>query len=378
MILSLLVLIIFLFYTTLLVSITFGWMRLPAFYDNRIVNITKVSVVIAVRNEAKNMETLLKKLVNQDYKPDLLEIILVNDHSEDTTEEIFNGFTANYNGPIKLKIVSLSEKEGYGKKEALHAGITASTGELILVTDADCKLKRTWVKTMASYFERYNPMMILGPVMMTNDGSFFGRMQSLEFLSLIASGAGSCTNKKPLLANGANIAFTRKAYDACSGYSTNRQHPSGDDMFLMLGIKRKFGAEAIRFIRGAEALVETPAEMSWRAFWEQRKRWVSKSRGYKDSYVVFVSLIVFLTNCSLVLLGILGFASAYFAKEFFILYALKLAADYPLLLSANKFMGRKRIFWLVPFMEILNAIYTSAIGIAGNFGKYSWKGRIHL
>lgn len=221
-------------------------------------------------------------------------------------------------------------------------------------------------------------MMILGPILMTNDGSFFGRMQSLEFLSLIASGAGSCKNNKPLLANGANIAFTRKAYEDCSGYSTNIQYPSGDDMFLMLGIKRKFGAEAIRFIRGAEALVETPAETSWRAFWEQRKRWVSKSRGYKDSYVVFVSLIVFLTNCSLVLLGILGFASAYFAKEFFILYALKLAADYPLLLSANKLLGRKRIFWLIPFMEILNAIYTSAIGIAGNFGKYSWKGRIHL
>jgi hypothetical protein len=31
--------------------------------------------------------------------------------------------------------------------------------------------------------------------------------------------------------------------------------------------------------------------------------------------------------------------------------------------------------WLFPFMELLNAVYTLFIGIAGNFGKHEWKGR---
>jgi hypothetical protein len=45
------------------------------------------------------------------------------------------------------------------------------------------------------------------------------------------------------------------------------------------------------------------------------------------------------------------------------------------MLSYSRFQKSKTLIWLFPIMELLNAVYTLLIGIAGNVGKYEWKGR---
>ena len=217
--------------------------------------------------------------------------------------------------------------------------------------------------------------MILGPVRMTDDGSFFGKLQSLEFSSLISSAAGSCNAGFPLLANGANMAFTRHAYESCGGFLDNAHYPSGDDMFLMMSIKKKFGAKAIRFLRSEEAIVNTPATQGVKPFFQQRMRWVSKSRGYTDPILISTSIIVFLLNALLVVSAFSTFFFPEYLTLFLILYVLKLIVDLPLMVSFNRFQRSVKLLWLFPMMELLNAVYTLVIGIAGNIGKYEWKGR---
>jgi cellulose synthase/poly-beta-1,6-N-acetylglucosamine synthase-like glycosyltransferase len=369
-------LVIFFAYALLIFGITIGWWRLKVFKSPASPVNVKISVIVAARNEAGNIESLLKSLLQQNYPPGLLEIIIIDDHSTDDTALIAEGIIVKKNQEFNLKLIKLNEKSGLGKKAAIHGGINASSGELIVITDADCTFGTSWISTIAAYYEMYRPQMILGPVRMTDGGSLFGKLQSLEFMSLISTAAGSCNAGFPLLANGANIAFTRKAYDSCNGFSGNMHFPSGDDMFLMMNIKKKFGANAIRFLRSEDAIVSTPAMMHLNPFIQQRLRWVSKSRGYRDPFLIAASMIVFLSNFCLVSLAFSALFFSGFIKFFLLLFLIKTAIDFPLMFSFNRFQRSGFLLMvLFPFMELLNAVYTVFIGITGNFAKYEWKGR---
>ncbi len=368
-------LILFLIYAILITAITVGWWRLKVFGSSQTPHFVKVSAVIAARNEAGNISALLKSLMNQNYPSENFEIIIVDDHSTDTTSLRVEEFISQNKGVHKLKLITLSGDAGSGKKAALSAGINESVGELIVITDADCTAGNAWILTLAAAYQKNKPQMILGPVRMTGDGSFFTKFQSLEFMSLISSAAGSCNAGFPILANGANIAFTRQAYESCGGFTGNMQYPSGDDMFLMMSIKKKFGAHSIQFLRSTDAIVKTPATKGLQAFIQQRMRWVSKSRGYTDPILIATSITVFLANTLLVVTAAAAFFFPEYGRLFLILYGLKLLVDLPLMLSYSRFERSRSLLWLYPLLELLNAVYTLGIGIAGNVGKYEWKGR---
>ena len=362
-------------YSILIASITIGWWRIEEFQNNQPILKVKLSIVIAVRNEALNIEALLKSLSQQNYPQDLYEIIIVDDDSDDETVRLVEEFVSRQAEIKNLKLITLDKNDVWGKKAAIDKGIKASKGEVIVITDADCIAGSKWISTIASFFEKHKPQMILGPVRMTDDGSFFGKLQSLEFSSLISSAAGSCNAGFPLLANGANMAFTRHAYESCGGFLDNAHYPSGDDMFLMMSIKKKFGAKAIQFLHSEDAIVNTPATQGVKPFFQQRMRWVSKSRGYTDPMLIVASTNVFLVNAWLVVLAFSAFSFPEYLKLFLILYVLKLIVDLPLMVSFNRFQRSVKLLWLFPMMELLNAVYTLVIGIAGNIGKYEWKGR---
>ncbi len=334
-----------------------------------------VSVIVAVRNESSSIRQLLNSLLAQNYPSHLLEIVIVDDHSTDSTSRLIDDFIVQNKDSKNLKLIALSKNNSSGKKAAIDCGIQASKGELIVITDADCTAGSSWISTLVSYYTEHYPQMILGPVRMTVGGSFFGKLQSLEFMSLISSGAGSCTAGFPILANGANMAFTRKAYENCGGFSGNMKFSSGDDMFLMMSIKKKFGAKAIRFLRSEDAIVNTPATVGFKSFIQQRLRWVSKSRGYTDTMLIISSILVFLTNGWLVLTGLSAIVNPGYFKLFLELYFIKMIIDLPLMLSYSRFQKNRPLMVLFPLMELLNAVYTLLIGIAGNIGKYEWKGR---
>lgn len=362
-------------YAMLIIAITNGWHRLKEFGTSGLLPDVKVSVIVAVRNEELNIGALLNNLSAQKYPLHLLEIIIVDDHSTDSTSRLVEEFIAKKKELQNLKIIKLGLNDNSGKKVAIQIGIKASKAELIVITDADCSAGSLWISTIVAYYATYKPHMILGPVRMTGKGSLFGKFQSLEFMSLISTAAGSCNGGFPILANGANLAFTRQAYDSCGGFSGNMQFPSGDDMFLMISIKRKFGVRAIRFLRSEEVIVNTPATIGFKSFIQQRLRWVSKSRGYNDPLLVTASILVFLTNVWVVITASAAIVSQQYIKLFLLFYFLKMLLDLPLMISFSRFQRSKSLLWLFPLMELLNAVYTLLIGIAGNIGHYEWKGR---
>ena len=362
-------------YIILIAAISAGWWRLNGFNAGAAATI-KASVVIAVRNEEANIAALLGSLLRQDYPHNMFEIIISDDHSTDATILQLKNYIAQQKSLPAIKLLTATAGEGEGKKQALTRGIQNSSGELIVITDADCTAGVSWLSELSAFYQQHRPQMILGPVQMADGGSIFGKLQALEFTSLISVAAGSCNAGFPLLANGANIAFSKRAFESCGGFSGNMNYASGDDMFLMMRMREIYGSGAIRFIKSGKAIVNTPAIQQFKPFVQQRLRWVSKSRGYTDRIIVSTSLLVFLVNSWLLVLMAWALITPGIWKWALGIYMIKMLTDLPVMISYSRFQKSSRLLWFFPIMEILNAMYTFCIGVTGNLRKYEWKGRV--
>ncbi|HRP43580.1 MAG TPA: glycosyltransferase, partial [Ginsengibacter sp.] len=113
---------------------------------------TMVSVIISARNEEKRIGKCLESLALQNYPPESFEIIVINDFSEDNTSQVVRSFSAGF---PQLRLIELSDfvrKEDIWsyKKKAIETGISQAKGTLIITTDADCVMPRTWISTIAA------------------------------------------------------------------------------------------------------------------------------------------------------------------------------------------------------------------------------------
>jgi glycosyltransferase involved in cell wall biosynthesis len=360
-------------YTILIGIITVGWYRTEVIQKTYPDSSTTVSIVLAARNEEQNIGALLQDLIGQEYPKELLEIIVVDDHSDDYTSLVAGKF--NTPSGIPVRVFKLQDFRVTGKKAALDFGIRQAKGKLIMSTDADCRVQQSWVRTIAGYYEENKPAMILAPVQFERGFGLFGMFQELEFMSLIATTAGSAKIGIPLMANGANLAYSKEAYLATGGFSENMRYPSGDDVFLMSAIKKKYGGSAVQFLKSQAAVVTTRPEKRLKDFFNQRIRWVSKSRGYKDIPILISSSLVLFTNILFLLLMVQ--VCFHPNKPFVVIlfYIFKLMIDLPVMIGISRFQGRQNLIWLFPILEVINAVYISVIGFIGNRKTFTWKGR---
>ena len=119
----------------------------------------KVSVIVSLHNEEKNVNQLIDCLQQQDYPKDLYEIILVNDRSEDGTQQLLEIAEINHTNILIIKNEKLQDHFA-PKKYAIDSAIKQSNGEIILLTDADGRPGIGWIKSMVSCFSEKTGMVI--------------------------------------------------------------------------------------------------------------------------------------------------------------------------------------------------------------------------
>ncbi len=362
------------FFTILLIDA--GIFRLKRFVRSIDRPVTKVSIIIPARNEEKTIGNCLRGLESQDYPSNLVEVMVVNDHSTDQTEEQVMEFARSHLA-MNLKLITndASANDRAFKKHSIQSGIEATSGELIITTDADTRSTPGWISTIVNFYELYNPEMILGPVAFHDADSFFERLQVLEFSGLMAATAGSCHSGFPLLCNGANLAFTRKAWLEIADTANDLKYPSGDDLFLMMKIVKRYGAGSIKYLFAKEAVVSTKAKETPGEFFNQRLRWVSKSRGYTNPVIMTVSILTWLFNFLLLSTLVGGIFNIRLFFLFLFLAGLKMIIEFPAVYRIMNLTGGKRLVYLYPLVEVMDIVYVSLIGILGNVVAYEWKGR---
>ena len=177
----------------------------------------KVSVVIAARNEEVHISNLIDDLIVQEYPLDKLEVIIVNDRSTDKTLDILNEANDNY---AFIKVISIEEssKEMAPKKNALTKGIESAIGEIIILTDADCRVGNLWVSSM-TYSVKYNDCITIGfSEIDENQKSVFELYQKLDFLGIIVANAGAAGWNHYWSGTGQNLAYFKEDYIAINGF----------------------------------------------------------------------------------------------------------------------------------------------------------------
>lgn len=329
----------------------------------------KVSLLIAAKNEGSNIKKLLQSLYNQSYSKENFEVIIVDDHSDDDTAEVIKRFIDAHT-EMKLKLL---QAEGRGKKQAISQALHAAENEIVMVTDADCELPEHWIESMVGYFVEKDLKMLLGPVLLSPAKTLFEKLQVLEHLSLIASTAGSAAIGMPVMCNGANMMYDRKAAIDVEKYRTDMKIASGDDMFLMEQFLKHYGSQSVGFLLDNQAIVKTSTMPNLKAFFRQRTRWTSKTKAYTNWKIIATALTVLLFNLSIVFF----FAAGFFMKFFWCFYVLyvimKTLIDFPILKRITTFMQQRNLLWWMFPLEFIYPFYVVFTAFAGLFGNIKWK-----
>ena len=360
---------IFSAYAIRILSYLYGWIKTARSDLNTVTSDGKASIVLPVRNEEMQIGYLLDDLQQQYYPEDQYEIIIINDHSTDHTSGVVNSYTARFDN---IRLIELEAGE-YGKKTAIKKGVSQARHDVIISTDGDCRAPSEWLGLMMAAFGEPGIRMVAGPVLLDPDNGWFRAMQSLEFLSLIGVSAGAAGLGSPIMCNAANMAYLKEDFNQY----IETEDPitaSGDDMFLMLWLK-KMHPRCIRYLISPGTVIRTLPCNNLYTFIMQRFRWVSKSRFYRDLHLSSTAILVFLTNACLLLLAVLCFVSARWITLFVILLVFKSSIDLLFMDRVLKYYGKRKSLLLVLPLELIYFMYVSVVGIAGQIFPYTWKGR---
>jgi len=329
---------------------------------------TNLTVLVPARNESRVIQRCLQALRNQDYPDHLLEVIVIDDGSEDNTAQLVEQFWWD-----NLRLI---QREGGGKKAALQHGVSAAAGELIVTTDADCEASSSWLRHLAAAYEQFDAAFIAAPVQFTGSRNLLQRFQALDLLGMMLLTGAGIAGRMHFLGNGANMAYPRKLFLDLDGYRHNQHRASGDDVYLIHQIAQRYPQQII-FVKQQDATVSTESPADFPSFWRQRLRWATKNGHSKDLDLLLSLSQVFLL-CWFIILTV-GSIPFYGLKAFMlaiVLFGAKAFQDYHLLRKASTYFQREdlmRHFWQA---QILHILYIAGIGLVANLRKsYTWKGR---
>ncbi|HEX38155.1 MAG TPA: glycosyltransferase [Candidatus Cloacimonetes bacterium] len=333
-----------------------------------------ISVIIAARNEEKHLVGLLDALIQQDYPKDLYEIIVINDRSEDQTDNILNNYSSKYS-QIKYYKIEDVIPEFVGKKRALTEGIRVAKGDVLLFTDADCRPRPGWMRAMNdAFWYRYDVIVGYSPLLTTKTS--FGKkivhlLKKLERLAMFTFSAGSIGWNWGITATGRNFAYRKSVFKDMEGFEGIGFIPSGDDDLFLQKISRT-KKYRLGFISSKESIVPSIEDKTSSECFHQEKRRGSKFRFYPlsiklISFMTFIFLVFLVFAFVLCLIGLVPW------KYFLVPFLIKSCADLLLLLRGAVLFKEFLILLLFPFVEVLYAPYFIVFGLLGSLSGYRWK-----
>ena len=345
------------------------YLMLMPYYRASKLSPDQVSIIIPARNEEQNIGRCLDSLLQQTLQAAQMEIIVVDDGSSDNTASIVRTYAEK-----NVKLLQLSDEAG-GKKAALTKGIASATHSIIVTTDADCIYPNNWLNTLLCYRAEHDAVFVAAPVKYAKEKSFFEKFQSLDFLSLQGITAAAVTNKLFNMCNGANLIYTKEAFQQVNGFEGIDHIPTGDDMLLMEKISEVYPKQ-VKYCFSQDAIVETLPAAGLRAFIQQRIRWASKSTNYKNNNIKLVLLLVYLVNLSLFMMLLAGFYDLQYLRWGLLLMLVKTIFEYPFMIRISRFFGKQDLLpWFI-IAQPFHVVYIVLSASLSFFKRYEWKGRL--
>ena len=322
-----------------------------------------VSVVICARNEALLLPRLLKALAGSDYPHTLLEVVVVNDRSEDATAEILLKFQESHpDFPLKVLSIEATPAGWSPKKWAVTQGIGASRHPYLLFTDADCVMPAQWITTMMQPFHQDQDYeLVLGIGLYAEENTFLNRFIRYETLLSAFVFISAALWGKAYMGVGRNIAYTKKLFEKIGGHQAHFDRLSGDDdLFVQQAQKHQ---AKIAVVAHPEGVTVAQPERTFKKYFRQKHRHVSAGKsyslwgriflgGYYGSHGLFYSV---------------GIYEIFWANNFgdawlgFIILILILSIKNSMMYQAGKSWRDNTPFWTYFWCDFCHILYVAVI-----------------
>lgn len=325
-----------------------------------------VSVIVPARDEEDNIAMCLDSLMASDYPMDKFEVIVVNDRSSDNTKKLVEGYIKLHNNISILNIKYDDEKKVLGKPGALDLGIKKANGELLLFTDADCKVNKKWITSIVKTFSEKGSDLIAAFTLVKHH-NFFAKYQAIEWILMHTMASGGIGFNYPLGCFGNNMAIRKKVYFELGGYE-KIEFSVTEDLALLQEVHKIKGK--IDYICHRDSTVKTIPIETIPEYLKQRKRWAigGKKLGWKATLFVLASLLIWISS-------IFSFVEGNYELGIIILF-LKLITDAILIIPSLITVKENGLIQYVIPSNIIFLIMELILPFLIINKKVEWKGQV--
>ena len=335
-------------------------------YESKIKHTTnttsKLSIIIAAKNEETNINSLVDSIEQLDYPKKNFEVIFVDDNSNDKTVELIQSRISDKNN---FNLIRAINKEIDGKKGALSIGISNAIHNFILITDADCKPGSKWLKAMAGCLD-YGYDFVFGVAPIESGAKLVEKLSAFEnlrntFLSISAVGLNM-----PYSAAARSFAFRKKSFERIGGYANTTEILSGDDdLLLREAVKNKM---LIGTVVDLEAFVYSSAPKNFADYFKQKKRHLQTSFHYQPKQKMFLGFWHTLN-----LISFLSFLLFFISPVFVLPFAVKLIYDFFVATKYQQKIGHSFKFYEIIYLQLILEFFIVVNFFNSLLGKIEWK-----
>lgn len=321
-----------------------------------------ISIIIAAKNEARNLDRLFHSLENQQYPKDKFEVVFVDDESTDDTFSVAQSWADHFEN---FTLIKAKNKLLPAKKGALEVGIAAAKFPFLLFTDADCQPQPDWLKSFSEKFSRKYDL-VFGFAPFAFKPSFANHFFCFENFRTTMLTFTTAVFGLPYSAASRSLGIREEAFQKIGGFTNTLQTLGGDDDLLIReAVKNKF---CIGIVSADESLVFSDTQENFRNYFKQKRRHTATSFHYLFKHKAALGIWH--------LLNILAVDSLFllpFYHEAGYIFLSKILCDFLLVFSFQRKFEYKFSFGEIFFFQILYECLLVFNFFSARFFKISWK-----
>lgn len=295
---------------TLLVNIILAisgyiyYLKSLKFIDEKLEEYPFVSILVPAHNEGKVIGKTVESLLLLDYPIDRMELIVINDNSQDNSKDILQSIKNRYRG-YNFTIINTDKiTGGKGKSNALNIGYQIAQGEYFAIYDADNTPEKTALRYLVQTIVRDDKLgAVIGKFRTRNKYknilTKFINIETLSFQWIAQAGRkqllGLCTIP------GTNFVLRRSTIEALGGWDTKAIAEDTEISF--------------RIYKMGQSITYVPQSVTWEQEPETVNVWIKqRTRWVKGNIYVLVKYIknIFRGKQNKVLFDVTYFFSVYF------------------------------------------------------------------
>ena len=243
-----------------------------------------VSVVLCARDAYEYLTELIPVLINQDY-PDF-EIVVVNDRSDDETEEYLKDLERM---EPRVKPVQLKQHLNFfnGKKFPLSMGIKSAKNDLIVFTDCNCMpVNDQWLRSIVNCYNNRTEI-VIGYSPYIQKRSSLNRIIRFDALQNGLLYLSAALNHHPYMGVGKNLSYRKELFYRNKGFISHYTTTVGEDDLFISQVATKKNTEVL--IDAENTILTTPTN-NFKLWMRQKSSRYSTVSKYSTSARLSLSL----------------------------------------------------------------------------------------